>query len=105
MIPVNTNKKMKSCDVCLMEYSKKKKLFDHIKESMLDSFFRCEICNVPVDRDNIIVNFNMDWDVREKCNVCCVLFWNYYKPEVLLIGDIITLILEISQILTIVESR
>lgn len=74
MIPANTNEKMKSCDVCLMEYSKKKKLYDHVKKSMLDSFFRCEICNLPLDRGNIIVNVNMDWDKREKCNVCCVLF-------------------------------
>lgn len=74
MNPVNTNKKIKYFDVCLMEYSKKKKLYDHVKESMLDSFFRCEICNIPIDRDNIIVNFNMDWDVREKCKVCDILF-------------------------------
>jgi len=58
-----------------MEYTEKKKLFDHVKMSMEDSLFRCKICNISLPRNPAtIIDLERDWTKRGKCNICSVIF-------------------------------
>uniref|UniRef100_A0A2S2NEA0 Zinc finger protein n=1 Tax=Schizaphis graminum TaxID=13262 RepID=A0A2S2NEA0_SCHGA len=65
----------KFCEICKMNYIEKKKLFDHVKNSLVDSFFRCEICNIALPRNPyILVDLDRDWSKRKKCETCSVIF-------------------------------
>ncbi|XP_060847839.1 uncharacterized protein LOC132927343 [Rhopalosiphum padi] len=73
VLDVDENGKL--CDICKMNYIEKKRLFDHVRDSLVDSFFRCEICNIALPRNPyILVDLDRDWSKRKKCEVCSVLF-------------------------------
>ncbi|XP_025190899.1 uncharacterized protein LOC112591332 [Melanaphis sacchari] len=72
--PFSVKKDGKTCSYCVMKYSEKKKLYDHLKLSMEDSLFRCEVCNIAFKRDpDIIIDLERDWNKRIKCEICHII--------------------------------